>query len=70
MKEQTKTERWKTKDGKRKSMNEMRVGVKTKRGESISRKAKKEKEKNHKVNSENKFCKVSYNSVCVKNSVT
>jgi len=44
-KEQTKTERWKTKDGKRKSMNEMRADEKKKRGEGISRKAKKEREK-------------------------
>lgn len=55
-KEQTKTERWKTKDGKRKSMNEMRVGVKKKQGEGISRKAK--KERGGKKSSETKFSNV------------
>lgn len=37
--EQTKTERWKTKDGRIKSVNEIRVGVKKKHREGISRKS-------------------------------
>lgn len=42
VKEQTKNREVENRDGKRTSMNEMRVGVKKNRGEGINRKAKKE----------------------------
>ena len=39
--EDMREQRWKTRDGERKSMDEMRIGVRKKRGEGISGKAKK-----------------------------
>lgn len=60
--EDVKEQRWKTRDGERKSMDEMRIGVRKKWGEGISGKAKKGRGGRKIIIQQ----RLSENSICIK----